>query len=230
MSSKLKKEILKVLYATGLTSNTTRAKIDSFIKNHASEGKTLDIGSGGDKYAKFFPNRVSVDIVAREGVDVVLDVHKLSSHFKKDTFDVVVCAEALEHFYHPHKAVDEMRHVLKKGGVLILTTRFIFPLHEVPHDYFRFTEYGLKYLLRDFEILEFEQDGNTIETLATLYQRIGYQCVTLWFKPFKLFWFIEAKILRLFSFILTKEYGEINQKNKVENIMTSGYLVVAKKK
>jgi len=210
-------------------SNTARKNIDTFVENHASKERTLDIGSGGNAYKSFFPNRVSVDIVAQEGVDIVADVHDLSQ-IKSEEFSIVLCIEALEHFYNPSRAIEELTRVLKKDGIIILSTRFIFPLHEVPHDYYRFTEYGLKYLLRNFEILEFEEEGNTMETLATLYQRIGYQCDTLWFKPFKLLWFLSAKLTLFFSHILTKEYGEINQKNEVKNIMTSGYFVVARKK
>jgi len=226
----LKKHILSFLYRIGLMANPVRKELDAYVKKHASKNKTLDIGSGGNTYADFFPNRVSVDIAALPGVDVVADVHELSKHFQKEDFDTVLCIEALEHFYHPHVAVEEMKKVLKPGGTLILTTRFIFPLHEVPHDYFRFTEYGLKHLLRDFEIVEFQKQGNTMETLAILYQRIGYQCDTLWFKPFKLLWFIEAIFIRIFSFILTKEYGDITHKSPIDSIMTSGYFVVARKK
>lgn len=226
----IKKRILSILNASGVISNSSRGKLDAFMREHASNKKTLDIGSGGKGYRVFFPNSTSSDIVASTGVDVVADVHELSKHFRGDEFDIIVCAEALEHFYCPHRAIEEMQKVLKRGGTLILTTRFIFPLHEVPQDYFRFTEYGLKYLLRDFDIVEFKPDSNTVETLAILCERIGFQCDTLWFKPLKLLWFISSKILKLFSRILTKEYGEINQRNRINAIMSAGYFVVAKKK
>lgn len=198
------------------------------IAKYGSSGKTLDLGCGGSPYGEFFPNRVSLDIVKQPGVDIVADVHAMKI-IKDSEFDNVLCTEALEHFYNPFLAVKEITRVLKKGGLLILSTRFIFPLHEVPHDYFRFTEYGLRHLLKEFEILELVEDGNTMETLAVLYQRIGYQCETLRFKPFKLWWFLEAKAMRLFSWILTKQYGEIGQKTPVKNIMTAGYLIICRK-
>ena len=215
MKHTIKKKMLAGLYRSGLLSKMARTNFDAYLEKYASKEKTLDIGCGGAPYKQFFPNTLSVDIAQHEGVDVVADAHELSKHFQENEFNTVLCTEALEHFYHPHRAIDEMKRVLKRDGVLILSTRFIFPLHEVPNDYFRFTEYGLKYLLRDFDILEFEQDGNTIETLAILYQRIGYQCDTLWFKPFKLVWFLEAKILTLFSWILTKEY--LKARGKIES-------------
>jgi len=226
----LKRKVLHILYKIGITKDIARTRLDARVEKHASKDRTLDVGGGGGGYAKYFPNRVSVDIVQNENVDVVADVHELSKHFTKEEFSVVLCTEALEHFYHPHKAIEEMAYVLKGGGILILSTRFIFPLHETPHDYFRFTEYGLRHLLRDFEILEFKQDGNTMEALAVLYQRIGHQCDTLWFKPFKLFWLLAARVMGVFTWVLTKEYGDVNHKNTVASIMTSGYFVVAKKK
>ncbi|MDP6388063.1 MAG: methyltransferase domain-containing protein [Candidatus Pacebacteria bacterium] len=229
MTSKIKKGAVSALYKTGLMSKMTRKNFDRHIKKYASLLRTLDVGSGGNPYKGFFPNRVSMDIVDDNDVDVVADVHDMKV-FENGEFDNVLCTEALEHFCNPFKAIEEMKRVLKKDGLLILTTRFIMPLHEVPNDYFRFTEYGLKNLLKDFEIVELHEDENTIETLGVLMQRIGYQTDTLHFKPFKLFWFILSKITKLFSFVLTKQYGEINNKNEVKNIMTSGYLVICKKK
>ncbi|MBU3926059.1 class I SAM-dependent methyltransferase [Patescibacteria group bacterium] len=226
---RIKDKFVSFFYKIGLLSKMGRKDFDIYLEKYSSSEKTLDIGCGGSPYKKFFPNRTAVDIINHKDVDVVADVHNLSM-FKDAEFENVLCTEALEHFYNPFLAISEIKRVLKKNGILILTTRFIFPLHEVPNDYFRFTEYGLKYLLKDFEIMELKNDGNTIETLGILFQRIGYQCDTLWLKPFKVFWFITAKLINIFSFVLTKQYGEINQKNIIENIMTSGYYIVAKKK
>lgn len=226
----IKQKFINFLTTVGLLKKMGREGFDESLARYASGERTLDIANGGSPYSRFFPKRVAVDIVKQPDTDVVADVHNLREHFKEGEFGVVLCTDALEHFYHPHKAVEEMHRVLKPGGVLILSTRFIFPLHEVPHDYFRFTEYGLKYLLRDFEIVEFHDTGGTMHTLGVLFQRIGFQADTLWFSPFKLLWFLKAKITPLFSFLLTKEYGEINRQNEVKHIMTSGYFVVARKK
>ena len=222
-------KVSKILDATGLTSKMGREGFDDVIKRYKSSGRTLDIGSGGNPYEEYFPNRVSVDIEDHGDVDIISDVHDLSQ-IKDEEFDVVLCTEALEHFYNPNKAIEELTRVLKKDGMIILSTRFIFPLHNTPHDYYRFTEYGLKYLFRDYEILELKSAGGTMQTLGTIYQRIGFQCDTLWFKPFKIFWYLLSKITPLFSFIITKEYGDVTHAEKVESIMTSGYIVVAKKK
>ena len=218
----------KVLYKLGLTKKLTRTKLDEFIKKYANRGKTLDIGCGGSPYKKYFPNRVSIDIEKKESVDIVADAHNLDM-FEDETFDCIICTEVLEHLHTPQIAIDEMRRVLKNNGQLILTTRFLFPLHDTPNDYYRFTKYGLKHLLKNFEILELKEETNTIGALAVLYQRIGFQTETLSFKPFKLCWLIKARLINLFSFIISKEYGDIKHKKPEKNIMTSGYYVACKK-
>jgi SAM-dependent methyltransferase len=50
----------------------------------------------------------------------------------------------------PQDAFDESRRVLKPGGVAIHTTAFMYPIHQFPGDFWRFTPDALKYLARDF--------------------------------------------------------------------------------
>ncbi len=219
--------INKIIKKTGLTSKITRQKLDLFIRKYQSRKLTLDIGCSNSPYAKYFPNRVGLDIHTGQGVDIVADAHQLP--FKDEKFDNVLCTEVLEHLHSPHLAISEMKRVLKLGGKLILSTRFIFPLHDVPNDYYRYTKYGLKYLFKDWQIIELKEEVNTLTTLAVLLQRIGYQCEILGFKPLKLLFFLKAKIVSWFSFIITKEYGDIRKEQLETNIMASGYYLVARK-
>ena len=125
----------------------TRVSLEKFLAPHATEGQVLDIGSGGSSYGKYFPNRLTVDIDPARKPEIVADAHELP--FPDGKFAVILCTEVLEHLSNPPKAIAEMRRVLKPGGKLILTTRFMYPLHDIPHDYFRYTRYGLEHLFEN---------------------------------------------------------------------------------
>jgi SAM-dependent methyltransferase len=63
-----------------------------------------------------------------------------------NSYDVSFCMMVLEHVSDPKKAVSELARVTKQGGVIYLSTNFMYPRHGKPQDYFRFTEEGLRAL------------------------------------------------------------------------------------
>lgn len=224
----MKTLLLKVAGWCGLTDKLVRKRIDTFLKQHVTGGRTLDVGGGSGPYKKYFPNRVCIDVEAGEGVDFVGDAHDLS-HFKDGEFVCVLCTEVLEHLHTPQKALDEMRRVLKPDGKLILTTRFIFPLHNIPGDYFRFTRYGLAHLLRDWTSFEIYEEGTTLESLSVMFERLGFQTDMFGVKFLSGIWLIVSRIIRGLPFLVTEEYGDITRTQKTRTIFTSGYYVVATK-
>jgi len=106
-------------------------------------------GSPRQVLGKFSPQKyVGVDFAAGKGVDLVLDVARLSSHFGCESFDVVISTEMLEHAQDWRTAVNQMKDVLRPGGLLVVTTRGPgFPYHGYPHDYWR---YEIQHFLRIF--------------------------------------------------------------------------------
>ncbi len=213
-----------------LTRKITRKHVDAFIKKHATDKKTLDLGSSWSPYASYFPKRTSADIEAREGVDVVADAHALP--FLDGEFENIVCSEVLEHLHTPEKAVSEMYRVLKPEGTLILTTRFMFPMHDVPHDYFRYTESGMRHLFRDFEIIELVPETKNFETLAVLVHRMA---MTMEFRGgvfTKIILLLLAKLLENLGFLVKKEYGKKHFAGEgiAWNTFASGYYIFAQKK
>lgn len=224
----MKKILLKIADKTGITSKIPRTRIGAFLQKHASDKLTLDLGGWNKPYKRFFPNSVSLDIEETLGVDIVADAHDL--HMIKDgEFENILCTEVLEHLHSPHKAIDEMYRVLKPGGTLILTTRFIFPLHNIPDDYFRYTRYGLKLLLKKFSKVEIIEEAGTIETLAILFERFAYQTDILWLKPLSILWLILSKLTLIFPKFITREYGDVTRKERTHSILSSGYYVTAVK-
>ena len=210
-----------------LSGKLTRVTLDRFVAAHASPLRTLDIGAQNGPYASHFPRRVALDIQRGIGVQVIGDAQALG--ICDASFDVVLCTEVLEHLPEPQRAIDEMYRVLVPGGQLLLTTRFLFPIHDSPHDYFRFTKYGLRHLLRRFDITELQEETDAVGTLAVLLQRLGMQAETLHRTPFRALWLLWAQMIRPFSFLITQEYGDSRRLQREQGIMTSGYHVACRK-
>ncbi len=114
-------------------------------------GRVLDAGAGFGVWRNVLAARaeavVSVDLTADRNVDYVGDLKNLP--FPDNTYDAAFCAQVLEHESSPAALLRELRRVLKPGGHLILTAPHLSRVHDAPHDYFRFTEYGLRALAAD---------------------------------------------------------------------------------
>lgn len=204
-----------------------RVRLQAFLRRYQSSLRTLDIGCGDSYYKNLFPNRVAFDIDPERKPDVIGDVHQLP--FPNETFDIVVCIEVLEHLHTPSLALAEIQRVLRKNGLLLLTTRFIYPLHDTPHDYFRFTRYGLHHLLQGWRMVELEEETRSLEAIAVLLQRCLYQM------KFKANIFVKGILFILMHLFLhlhklvLAEFGNITQKDRVRGILSSGYYCAAKK-
>lgn len=185
----------------------------------------MDIGSGDKYYEDLFPNKVNLDIDPERKPDVVGDARNLP--FQDNEFDNILCLEVLEHINQPQKAIAEMQRVLKPGGKIILTTRFIFPLHDVPGDYFRYTKYGLQELFKDWEILELKTESASFETIAILLQRLIFQINYQGNKFIKVILLIFIKLFLFLNRFIKTEFGDIKKEKKEKNILTSGYYLVA---
>lgn len=138
----------------------------------------LTIGSGGSinavlsEYAASQDLEVvSFDIDPARGPDIVGDL--CAYDWEGRTFDVVVCAEVLEHCHSPHLAVETIHAALRPGGRLILTVPFLFPIHEAPYDYYRYTRHGLEFLLKAFRDVTIEERNSYLEAVDVLYARLA---------------------------------------------------------
>lgn len=107
--------------------------------------KILDVG--GRNRSKFdlsqkFPNQsfVVFDIVPGENVDVVGDAHELSYQFPEESFDFIICNSVFEHIFMPWKVVLEFNRILKLGGKAIISTHQSLGMHDMPWDFWRFSD------------------------------------------------------------------------------------------
>jgi SAM-dependent methyltransferase len=116
-------------------------------------GRVLDVGVGTWAYSRHLLQSrceyTATDCFEHPNIDVVSDIHHLTSVFAEQSFDFVICTDVLEHISRPWKAVRELHAVLKPGGTLLLTTPFNFHLHSDEHvqDYWRVSADGLRLLL-----------------------------------------------------------------------------------
>jgi SAM-dependent methyltransferase len=74
----------------------------------------------------------------------------------------------LEHVRNPAGVLAELHRTLKAGGRLLLVTPHEWEEHQEPHDYFRYTRYGLDYLLRSagFEAIQIDAAGGFFRLLS----------------------------------------------------------------
>lgn len=124
------------------------------------KGKLLDAGAGKLSYRHlvkpFCQEYRSMDFVpTHPELDYVADIQTMP--VADASFDTVLSAEVLEHVPDPEKALREIIRVLKPGGKLVMSIPHLMYLHNEPHDFYRYTKYGLRTLL--------ERVGFTIEYL-----------------------------------------------------------------
>lgn len=128
----------------------------SFLRDalvHVTPGaRLLDVGAGDMPYRELFADfeYLSHDWegtlhTPNRDYDVVSPADQLP--LGDASIDVVVCTQVLEHLPEPWLAVEEFHRILVPGGRLILTAPLVWPLHELPYDYYRFTSYGLGHLI-----------------------------------------------------------------------------------
>jgi SAM-dependent methyltransferase len=97
-----------------------------------------------------FPSRryLGTDFRAGPGVDVVLDLRSVA--LRSDSVGTVLSLDTIEHVEYVREGVAEMHRVIAPGGVLVLASVMDFPIHDFPHDYWRFTPEAFRSLLKPF--------------------------------------------------------------------------------
>lgn len=120
-----------------------------FVRSLPRTAKILCAGSGTTRLAE---NCVNVDIKKFPGVDVVADITDLP--FEENSFDAATCEQVLEHVPNPYKAAEELKRVVRPGGLIHIATPFLFPWHPSPSDYTRWTCEGLQELFRGCAVIK----------------------------------------------------------------------------
>ena len=111
----------------------------------------LNVGSGPRTYPHL-TGIINVDAHPFSNVDIVADVTNLP--FKDGVADMVIAESLLEHVPEVGKAVSEISRVIKPGGYVYAMVPFLYPFHESPGDYYRWTMPGWKHAFPDFEVVD----------------------------------------------------------------------------
>lgn len=148
--------------------------VSSFAESLPAGARLLDAGSGEGQYAHHFQRHryTGVDLAVGDiqwdysKVDAVADLTSLP--FGDDTFDAAIHIVTIEHLREPGRALAEMSRVLKPEGRLLIAAPLEWEVHQAPHDYFRYTRYGLVHLLEASGMLwtEIEPAGGYFRLLA----------------------------------------------------------------
>lgn len=140
-------------------------------------GRMLDVGCGNRPLCRWLPPSVEyigLDYPATAGMgytgrpEVFGDAQRLP--FGNDLFDSIAALDVMEHLPAPERCMAEMARVLKPGGQIIIQTPFLYPLHDMPYDYQRWTQTGLEELVvrHGLHVTSRKFHGTPTETAAAL--------------------------------------------------------------
>jgi SAM-dependent methyltransferase len=148
--------------------------VDAFSASLPPGTRVLDAGAGEGQYADRFTQHryIGADLGIGDtnwsysGLDVIANLEELP--FIDASFDAALNIVTLEHLQEPALALREIARVLRPGGRLLLVVPHEWEVHQSPHDYFRYTCHGVRFLLEQagLTVLELEPAGGYFRLLS----------------------------------------------------------------
>jgi SAM-dependent methyltransferase len=186
-----------------------------YLKRYSNSisGEVLDIGCGNKPYKDLFNNVTSytgtnsedyyssslyfpdkTDIIVNDGCELPIEDNR---------FDAVLNFQVLPVFHETEAFFVEVRRVLKPNGYFLLSTDFLYPIWNAPHNYYRHTEFGIKYLAEKsgFKIISCEPMGGYWAMQARLLERFFRTQLSNFIKDLKKTKPNGKKILMLFRLL-----------------------------
>lgn len=162
-----------------------RQCIKEFVQKYKFKGTVIDVGCGQKPYKDIFlasSKYEGIDFKSfssnkdfkTEAPDYFFDKtyqDNFKLPFKNESFDNSVSFQVLEHHQKPQTLISELVRITKKKGYIFITVPFIGGLHEAPHDYQRYTKYGLIELFKEHpvSIVKIQSCGSVMSTIVCLF-------------------------------------------------------------
>lgn len=214
-----------------------RKSILDALTRHQTQlfGTLLDVGCGQMPYKPLLDSPssqvtryIGLDFEANPVHENAPDITWIDGRIPLDDASVecALATEVFEHCPDPEGVMKEIYRVLKPNGVLFFTVPFLWPLHEVPFDQYRYTPYALERHLSNsgFNNIELEAMGGWDESLA--------QMLGLWARRRKMNRYSRAVISYILMPIIWLLYksGNRTDTNLRESVMITGITGIANKK
>jgi len=162
-----------------------RTTILEFVRGAAKAlpagARVADIGAGDSPYRELFSHCDYVAVEWEESVhagaasaDVISSAERID--LPSESFDAALLTQVLEHVPDPRAVLREVHRILCPEGALYVTVPLIWELHELPHDYYRYTPQSLRLLLEaaGFAGVKVEARNDCFSTLAQLMRNVGW--------------------------------------------------------
>jgi SAM-dependent methyltransferase len=211
--------------------------IFSLLQNVDEQKLVLDIGCANKWPKGYLPGSckyVGLDYfeTARDWYGTTPDVYgdALNIPLKPESFDVVLLLDVMEHIGDAERLFDQVHDVLKPGGMVIVSVPFLYPLHDEPRDFARYSSYGLHQLTsrHNFTIEICEAIGSPLVTSTVLLNISLAKTVINWMAARKLVSVLGVIVpfLILATNLLAKCASLIE---KPDNFMPLAYAFTARK-
>lgn len=159
-----------------LVADRVAARYAQYLPRYA-RGRLADLGCGKvPLYASYRGTASAVTCVdwpqsahVSLHVDVEVDLGGVLP-FADASFDTIVLSDVLEHVPRPELLWREMSRLLAPGGHALINVPFLYGLHEVPHDFGRYTEFALRHFAEQvgLRVVVLEPVGGSLHVLADL--------------------------------------------------------------